>query len=429
LKGFWFQKKYTAWPVKSGPKKSIEACLIMSVSYHHGSGSSSSGGGIGGGGNAAPGSQYRIPDELQEILLDFTVNYLIEQPSDIARFGVEYFVKLTATRTNKNEDDHSDDESMLSDEEIRRNGLNIQGAARRKSVFAETYDPEEDEQDDQSVIYPKSDLQRKALKESVKEILLFRSLEPDQLNEVLDAMFEYKVKSGDNIIRQGDDGDNFYVVESGLYNIYVTTANGNQLVGKCENSGSFGELALMYNMPRAATIQASVDGTLWALDRQTFRRIVLRNAFQKRKMYEALIENVPLLSALSDYERMNVADALIPKTYASGEVIVRQGDAADGMFFLEGGICEVYVESGVGNRKKVSDIEKGGYFGELALVTHKPRAATVVAQSDVRLAFLDVNAFERLLGPCMELMKRNINDYEQQLLQIFGSKTNISDVR
>jgi len=401
----------------------------MSVSYHHGSGSGSSSAGAAGS-NGPPGSQYRIPDELQEILLDFTVNYLIEQPSDIARFGVEYFVKLTATRSNRNEDaDHSEDESMLSDEEIRRNGLNIQSTARRKSVFAETYDPEEEDDDEQSAIHPKTDLQRKALKEAVKEILLFRSLEPDQLNEVLDAMFEYKVKSGDNIIRQGDDGDNFYVVESGLYNIYVNTANGNQLVGKCEDSGSFGELALMYNMPRAATIQASDDGTLWALDRQTFRRIVLRNAFQKRKMYEALIENVPLLSALSDYERMNVADALIPKTYASGEVIVRQGDAAHGMFFLEGGICEVFVESGRGNRKKVSDIEKGGYFGELALVTHKPRAATVVAQSDVRLAFLDVNAFERLLGPCMELMKRNINDYEQQLLQIFGSKTNISDVR
>jgi signal-transduction protein with cAMP-binding, CBS, and nucleotidyltransferase domain len=50
---------------------------------------------------------------------------------------------------------------------------------------------------------------------------------------------------------------------------------------------------------------------------------------------------------------MNVADALIPKTYASGDVIVRQGDAAHGMFFLEGGICEVFVESGRGNRKKV----------------------------------------------------------------------------
>lgn len=217
---------------------------MSSVSYHPGMGAASSSASAGGQGG---GSQYRIPDELQEILLDFTVNYLLEQPGDIARFGVEYFVKLTAARNNKNEDDHSDDESMLSDEEIRRNGLNIQGTARRKSVFAETYDPEEDEQDQDCVVYPKTDVQRKALKESVREILLFRSLEPDQLNEVLDAMFEYKVKAGDCVIRQGDDGDNFYVVQQGLYNIYVNTPNGNQLVGKCENSGSFGELALMYN--------------------------------------------------------------------------------------------------------------------------------------------------------------------------------------
>ena len=68
---------------------------------------------------------------------------------------------------------------------------------------------------------------------------------------------------------------------------------------------------------------------------------------------------------LQDYERMNVADALIPKTYASGEVIVRQGDAADGMFFLEGGICEVYVESGVGNRKKVIFFFKKNFFNQI----------------------------------------------------------------
>lgn len=54
----------------------------------------------------------------------------------------------------------------------------------------------------------------------------------------------------------------------------------------------------MYNMPRAATIQAATKGSLWAMDRQTFRRIVLKSAFKKRKMYEALIENVPMLKAL-----------------------------------------------------------------------------------------------------------------------------------
>jgi cAMP-dependent protein kinase regulator len=42
---------------------------------------------------------------------------------------------------------------------------------------------------------------------------------------------------------------------------------------------------------------------------------------------------------------------------------------------------------------------------------------------------LDVEAFERLLGPCMQLMKRNINDYEEQMLKIFGSKHNIRDIR
>ena len=46
-------------------------------------------------------------------------------------------------------------------------------------------------------------------------------------------------------------------------------------------------------------LQAVTGGTLWAMDRSTFRRIVLKSAFQKRKMYEALLEKVPLLTSLS----------------------------------------------------------------------------------------------------------------------------------
>ena len=67
-----------------------------------------------------------------------------------------------------------------------RKNFNIPGATRRKSVFAEGYDPEaEEDSEDTSVIYPKTDLQRRTLKEAVKEILLFRSLEFEQLNEIL----------------------------------------------------------------------------------------------------------------------------------------------------------------------------------------------------------------------------------------------------
>ena len=65
-----------------------------------------------------------------------------------------------------------------------------------------------------------------------------------------------------------------------------------------DNSGAFGELALLYNMPRAASVKAITPGTLWAMDRQTFRRILLKSAYKKRKMYEDLINKVPLLKSL-----------------------------------------------------------------------------------------------------------------------------------
>lgn len=70
------------------------------------------------------------------------------------------------------------------------------------------------------------------------------------------------------------------------------------MVHTYEGSGSFGELALMYNMPRAASVRAQTPGALWAMDRHTFRRILLKSAFKKRKLYEELLDKVPILKAL-----------------------------------------------------------------------------------------------------------------------------------
>jgi len=307
----------------------------------------------------------------------------------------------------------------------------VRNVGRRKSVFAEAYNPEEDEDDKPAVVHPKSDGQRSRLAEAVKHILLFRSLDAEQMQEVLDAMFERKVQKGDYVIKQGDDGDNFYVIESGKYKVYVKMEGDTspKAVGGYDGAGSFGELALMYNMPRAATVQAESDGSLWAMDRQTFRRIVLKNAYKKRQMYEALIDSVPMLKTLENYERMNLADALVPRMYTNGEAIIRQGDMADGMYFIEDGTVRIVKVDANGEEKELNRATKGGYFGELALLTNKPRAATVYADRTVKLAFLDVEAFERLLGPCMEIMKRNAEDYEAQLIRIFGSKSNITDIR
>ncbi|KAI4498281.1 hypothetical protein M0802_006767 [Mischocyttarus mexicanus] len=376
-------------------------------------------------------AKFTVPDDLREVLLEFTINYLLQQPGDIIDYAVEFFTKLRDNRRTQLIQPDAQTCASTPDESVDEEPPVGRFATRRKSVFAETYNPEEDEEEDGvKMVHPKSDGQRQRLGESVKNILLFRALDEEQMADVLDAMFEKTVQPEEFIIRQGDDGDNFYVIERGRFEVYVKDANGvDNNIHTYDNCGAFGELALLYNMPRAASVKAVTPGTLWAMDRQTFRRILLKSAYKKRKMYEDLINKVPMLKSLESYERMNLADALVPKQYSDGEQIIRQGDTADGMYFVEDGVVRITI-LGENNREiEINRVPAGGYLGELALVTHKPRAASAYAVGDVKLAFLDVEAFERLLGPCMELMKRNIDDYEDQLVKIFGSKTNISDIR
>jgi cAMP-dependent protein kinase regulator len=284
------------------------------------------------------------------------------------------------------------------------------------------------------VTYAKNDSQRERLKEAVSGILIFRSLDAEQMFDVIDAMFERHVIPGETVIRQGDDGDNFYVIESGTYDVTVrsgptypedglasgsasTSAGGGDGVARrvhtFDGKGSFGELALMYNMPRSATVVARSAGTLWAMDRRSFRRIVLRSAFRKRKMYEALIEKVPLLQHLDAYERMNVADALSSTSFEDGQCIIREGAEADGMYFIEQGRVRVTITRD-GRETDASVVETGGYFGEMALVENAPRSASVYADGGpVRVAFLERKCFERLLGPCLDIMRRNITTYKK----------------
>ncbi len=184
----------------------------------------------------------------------------------------------------------------------------------------------------------------------------------------------------------------------------------------------------MYNMPRAATIIAATKGKLWALDRLTFKRIVLKSAFEKRKMYEQLLENMPLFKTLNAYERMNVADALFSRSFPNGEAIIKQGDQAQCMYFVETGQVKIVREQD-GQSKEIKVCGNGDYFGELALLTKKPRAATAYALGDdVKCAILDVDAFERLLGPCVKIMQKNIPDYEEQLRKLFGNQFNLADI-
>uniref|UniRef100_A0A8B9EL56 cAMP-dependent protein kinase type II-alpha regulatory subunit n=1 Tax=Anser cygnoides TaxID=8845 RepID=A0A8B9EL56_ANSCY len=353
-----------------------------------------------------------IPPGLTELLQGYTVEVLRHRPADLVGFAAEYFTRLRDAR-----------EREAAGGGRRVVSFDGEPMQTESNVCAEAFDPDEEEEDtEQRVVHPKTDEQRCRLQEACKDILLFRNLDQEQLSQVLDAMFERKVKPQEHVIDQGDDGDNFYVIEWGLYDIVVAKDNQARCVGRYDNHGSFGELALLYNTPRAATIVATTEGALWGLDRVTFKRIILKNNAKKRKTYELFIESVPLLKSLEASERMKIVDVIGEKVYQDGERIIAQGDKADSFYIVESGEVKIMIKSKTMTSKEanqeveIARCRRGQYFGELALVTNKPRAASAYAVGEVKCLVMDVQAFERLLGPCMNIMKRNITHYEEQLV-------------
>jgi len=359
------------------------------------------------------------PEGLRDILQQFTNAVIRENPSDISEFAAQYFtrakekskrfsvplfVSLTVSESQEDLDELSEVHPMDA------LALAPNRFARRHSVSAESYNPEADEVNDldERIVHPKSDAQRLRLSEAVRSILLFRSLDSEQTQGVIDAMAERQVEAGERIITQGDDGDNFYVIQDGVFHVLKSSGDEEKKVMQYDGKGSFGELALMYNEPRAATVVCVEPGTLWAMDRASFQRTVLKSAFRRRRLYEDLLENLPMLGSLDSYERMTLGDALMPRTFSAGQCIIRQGDLADGMYFIEKGSVIVMLD---GHNTDIGKLEKGHYFGEVALIRNAPRTASVFACADVKLAFLERDSFERLIGPCIEVMERGMEAY------------------
>ncbi|KAF9013490.1 camp-dependent protein kinase regulatory subunit [Cyathus striatus] len=325
--------------------------------------------------------------------------------------------------------------------------------ARRTSVSAESIDV--DRQTEEPLpVHPKTDDQLRRLKVALKAAMsnnfLFRGLDEEQQSGVINSMQELSVPKDHVVIRQGDVGDYYYVVDSGVLHCYIRpeplpptwvtnppnsipTSPGKFIhpdyhpefgkkVADCRSGNGFGELALMHGAPRAATVLAVEPSVLWSLDRITFRTIILRARHKRRTMYEKFLSDVALLSSLEAPQRSKIADALISTEYGDGEAVVRQGEMGDTFFFIEDGEAVVTKtqrsDDGELHEIEVGRLRKGDYFGELALLRLAPRAATVSAihrtelsEPSLKVAALDAAAFKRLLGPLREIMENKAERY------------------
>ncbi len=234
------------------------------------------------------------------------------------------------------------------------------------------------------------------------------TLRAEHKNLIIDQMWRTEIKSGTSVIQQGDRGDNLYVVESGSFDVFVAAGQAQKKVATRAAGTCFGELALMYNAPRAATVTATVDSVAWVVDRFTFRRILANVSDTQIHEYESFLKKVDLLAPLSSREREKVAEALEEVSFRKGEVIAKQGDKGDCMYILRRGTVVCTIEG-----EEVKRYSPGEYFGERSLIKDEPRAATLTAQTEVDVLQLDRAAFSLLLGPLEDIMARRLTEYSQ----------------
>ncbi|KAG5363729.1 cAMP-dependent protein kinase regulatory subunit [Yarrowia sp. B02] len=357
-------------------------------------------------------------DELNLLNREVTT----KQPTDILRFCADYFNDRLAKREEADDDGpHSKPQSTFREPgfassqpqgSLFRSSFADESAGpaadskaappftRRTSVSAESIAPGAFAGAASGVASNNlSAEQLESLYKSVSHNFLFGNLDEEACRSVLQSLQEKKCAAGEEIITQGDEGDYFYIVESGG----VEFIKDGVKVNSSGAGSSFGELALMYNAPRAATVVATQPCVLWSLDRVTFRKILLDGTHQRRSMYDGFLREVPILKDLGSYERNKLADALTSQVVEPGTAVIVEGEAGDAFYLVESGEAEV-TKKGDG---VVATLQQGDYFGEVALLNDLPRQATVTAKTKLKVATLGKDGFQRLLGPVLDHLKEN----------------------
>lgn len=260
----------------------------------------------------------------------------------------------------------------------------------------------------------------------IQSTAFLKEIDEKRLAAALSHMRLMDVKAGDVIFKVGEPGDHFYVVESGSFEIYERDEDderglGDTIAAYDEKNPCIGEIALLYSEERPHSVRAETDGQLWVIDRKLYTRVVVKMAYERRKRHMRYIALVPMLESLLPYERVRLCDALGLRKYEAGEVIVKEGEKSEGMYFIEAGEVLYVKKSGEGDEERI--LEKADHFGEMAMLTKLPRNFTCTAKTYVEVVYLDSGAFERLLGRCKTLMLRKPQHFKEVCKKEFGTET------
>ena len=275
------------------------------------------------------------------------------------------------------------------------------------------YDTVEINDEYQPIVHTKSEEVSSILLKVVKSNILFKSYTSEEQRAIVDAFQPYHAPAGEVVIRQGEAGAYFYIIEAGSLEILLDADGLEVQIGRLLGRGDyFGELALMYNTPRAATVRATSPCTLWRIDRKSYRKIVTYFHNIATSENTGFVTNMQIMGrrlgdTLKPSEVTKVVSSLETEEYGDGAVIIRQGNVGDNFYIIKSGNVAVWQQQVVDGKPlwvQLTTLHKGDFFGEKALLSEDVRQASCIAIGDVTCLTLNRQDFNVMLGSWKEVL-------------------------
>mmetsp|Transcript_18580 Transcript_18580/g.26138 ORF Transcript_18580/g.26138 Transcript_18580/m.26138 type:complete len:390 (-) Transcript_18580:352-1521(-) len=267
-----------------------------------------------------------------------------------------------------------------------------------------------------------SELIKRRTASSLRTIPIFASLMRKEIGplqkfdesklELLGAMLNYKeIKKGDTIFRAGDKGDALYIIASGCCSV-SSCVNGDVKrsieLNKLRDGDWFGEMSLMGNVKRSATVRATADTLLLKLDKKHFQSFLSLVPGAEREFQNRLhgrtakrLSKIPYFNLVNENKPWNKLDLLATlfsfEEFKIGEKIMTQGERGDKFYIIIDGKAKVTAVSPDGNPVNLSTLGENDCFGEIALLEDTTRSATVTCETQCTLLSITRENFSKFL--------------------------------
>eukprot|EP01071_Lankesteria_metandrocarpae_P003243 Lankesteria_metandrocarpae@DN2841_c0_g1_i1.p1 len=240
------------------------------------------------------------------------------------------------------------------------------------------------------------DLIRAALKGN----LVCNNFNAAEIDALGDSMEYFVFSKGETVVRQGAMGSHFFIIHSGQFEVTVNS----KVVNVMKKGKAFGEIALIHNMPRSATVRALAPGALWGVTRATFRNILKQLSSRNFNENRHFMDSVKIFELLTEAQKNIITNAFVVETFADNQNIVKEGEKGDVLYIIKQGRAKVTI-SGHGVVRKLG---KGDYFGERALLYDEPRSATISSVGTTICVSLGRDLLHKVLGNLQHVLFRNI---------------------